>query len=83
MYLSVMDKQYFHVDLILNQTLNSLKNKHGLSNLEKNFIVLTNFFYIDKLFSVFLLDIRFDFDSNRHLSMIIAAFKNIYIDVFV
>ena len=40
------------------------------------FVVLTNFFHTDKIFSVFLLDMRFDFDLNRHLSVIIAAFKN-------
>ena len=34
MYLSVMDNKYFHVVFILNQTLNSLKNKHPLSNLQ-------------------------------------------------
>ena len=45
MYLSVMDNKYFHVDFTLNQTLNSLKNKHIILNLHKNFC------YFNKLFS--------------------------------
>ena len=68
-----MDNKYFHVVSTLNQTLNSLKNQ-----IYKNFfVVLTNFFHTDKIFSVFLLDMRFDFDFSRHLSLIIAAFENI------
>ena len=35
MYLSVMDNKYFHVVFTFNQTLNSQKNKHILSNLQK------------------------------------------------
>ena len=61
----------------MKQTLNSLKDRCILSNLQKNFVVLTNFFYTDKIFTVFLLNMRFDFDFNRHLSVIIAVFKNI------
>ena len=34
-YLSVMDNKYFDVVFTLNQTLNLLKNKHFLSNLQK------------------------------------------------
>ena len=44
MYLSVMDNKYFHVVFTLNQTLNSLKNEHILSNLQK-------FCCFNKLFS--------------------------------
>lgn len=44
---------------------------------KKFFVVLTNFFHTDKIFSVFLLDMRYDFDFNRHLFVIIAAFKKI------
>jgi len=35
MYLSVMDKKYFHVVFTFNPTLNSQKSKHILSNLQK------------------------------------------------
>ena len=42
---------------------------------KKNFVLLENLFHTDKIFSVFLLDLRFDFDLNRHLSVITAAFK--------
>ena len=35
-YLSVMDNKYFDVVFTLNKTLNLLKNKHFLSNLQKN-----------------------------------------------
>ena len=76
-YLSVMDNKYFDVVFTLNQRLNLLKNKHFLSNLQKNFVVLTNFSHTDQIFLVFLLGMRFEFDLNRHLSVIIAAFKNI------
>ena len=44
MYLSVMDNKYFHVVFTLNQTLNSLKNKHILSNLQKNFCCFNKLF---------------------------------------
>ena len=43
-YLSVMDKKYFHVVSTLNQTLNSLKNKYILSNLQKNFCCFNKLF---------------------------------------
>ena len=43
-YLSVMDNKYFHVVFNLNQTLNSLRNKHILSNLKKLFCCLNKLF---------------------------------------
>ena len=39
--------------------------------------VFSNFLHTDKVFSFFLLDMRFDFDFNRNLSAITTAFKNI------
>ena len=44
MYLSVMDNKYFPVVFILNQTLNPLKNKHSLSNLQKIFCCFNKLF---------------------------------------
>ena len=44
MYLSVMDNKYFHVVFTLTQTLNSLKNKHILSNLQKNICCFNKLF---------------------------------------
>ena len=43
--------------------------------LPKKFVALTNLFHAHKIFSVFLLDMRFDFYSNRDLSVIIVALK--------
>ena len=43
-YLSAMDNKYFHVVFTLNQTLNSLKNKHILSNLQKFFCCFNKLF---------------------------------------
>ena len=43
-YLSEMDKKYFNVVFTLNQTLNSLKNKHILSNLQKHFCCFNKLF---------------------------------------
>ena len=74
-YLSVVENNDFQVVFTLHQRLNLLKNKHMLSNLQKCFVVLLNFSHSDKIFSVFLLDMRFDIDSNRHLSMITVASK--------
>ena len=77
MHLSVMDNKCFHVVFILNQTLNSLKNKHPLSNLQIFCCCFNKPFSYWQNFLSFLLDMRFDFDFSRHLSVIIAAFKNI------
>ena len=44
MYLSVMDNKYFSVIFSLNQTLNPLKNKHSLSNLQRNFYCFNKLF---------------------------------------
>ena len=77
MYLFVINNQYFHVVFALNQTLNLQKNKHILSNLQNIFCCFNKLFHTNKIFSVFLLDMRLDFVFNRHLSVIITAFKNI------
>ena len=54
MYFSVMDNKYFHVVSTLNQTLNSLKNKYILSNLQKFFCCFNKLFsYWQNFLSVF------------------------------
>ena len=55
MYLSVMDNKYFHVVFTLNQTLNSLKNKHILSNLQKKILFSQIFSLLTKLSQFFCL----------------------------
>ena len=76
-YLSVMDNKYFDVVFTLNQTLNLLKNKHFLSNLQKKFCCFYKLFSYWQNFLSFFAGYEIWFDLNRHLSVIIAAFKNI------
>ena len=48
-----MDNKYFHVVFTLNQTLNSLKNKHILSNLQNFFLFWQTFFILTKFSQFF------------------------------
>ena len=61
MYLSVMDNNRFHVVFTLHQILNLLKNEHILSNLQKDFLLFLQTFFILTKFSQFFLGMRFDF----------------------
>ena len=60
----------------MKKKINRKKPELALLRLKK-IVVLRNFFHSDKISSVFLLDMRFDFDFNRRLAVIIAAFKKI------
>ena len=51
--LSVVDNNDFHAIFALHPTLNLLKNKHILLNLQKKFVVQTNFVNTDKFFLFF------------------------------